>query len=295
MSTKHFLLVVFLICSSLGFAQSNLLNAKNPNQVNVKSEQQIKYDNDKPMEYGYVDDRDLLWGKTVYEIIDLNERINFPFYFPVDTLNVGSHRRSLYDVIIKNVKNGKIKDVYVDEYFTERKTLKQIEENLVKIDTTDLGIEQLNAGEEISEEYITKQNIKAYDVSDYKIKGIWYFDKRQGEMKYRILGIAPIVPDVYTLNSDVKDYVSLFWIFYPSIRDIMHEAKSFNPHNSASAFSFDHLFNSRRFNATIYKEENMLGDRKISDYIKEHALMQLLESDRIKEVIRDFEQDMWNY
>ena len=39
----------------------------------------------------------------------------------------------------------------------------------------------------------------------------------------------------------------------------------------------------------------MLGDRQIVDYIKDHSLMQLLESERIKEVIRDFEQDMWNY
>ena len=29
------------------------------------------------------------------------------------------------------------------------------------------------------------------DVIEYRIKGTWYFDKRQGEMKYRLLGIAP--------------------------------------------------------------------------------------------------------
>lgn len=294
MYNKLVVLLTFLAYVS-SFAQANLLNAKSPDKINVKTEQQIKSDFDKPMEYGYVDDRDLLWGKTVWEIIDLNERINFSFYFPVDTMNVGKHRRSLYDVLIKNIKSGDIKDVYSDSYFTERKTLKDIQASLTKIDTSDLGIEQLNAGEQISQEYIIKRDLAAADISDYRIKGIWYFDKRQGEMKYRILGLCPVAPDIYTIDSEEKDYVDLFWIFFPSARDVLHAEKSFNPQNSASSFSFDHLFNSRRFNATITKEENMLGDRQIQDYIKEDALMQLLESERIKEVIRDFEQDMWNY
>ena len=59
--------------------------------------------------------------------------------------------------------------------------------------------------------------------------------------------------------------------------------------------TFDHLLNSRRFNAVIYKEENVYGDRKIEEYMKENAQMQLLESERVKSKIRDFESDMWNY
>jgi hypothetical protein len=50
------------------------------------------------MAYGYVHDRDVLMGKTTWEIIDLSERINFSLYFPIDTANIGSDRRSLYDV-----------------------------------------------------------------------------------------------------------------------------------------------------------------------------------------------------
>jgi hypothetical protein len=61
------------------------------------------------------------------------------------------------------------------------------------------------------------------------------------------------------------------------------------------AFTFDHLLNARRFSGVIYQEENVYGDRLIKDYMKENAQMQLLESERVKEKIRDFEQDMWNY
>jgi hypothetical protein len=45
----------------------------------------------------------------------------------------------------------------------------------------------------------------------------------------------------------------------------------------------------------IYKEENVYGDRQIAEYMKDNSLNQLLESERIKEKIRNFEQDMWNY
>ena len=54
------------------------------------------------------------------------------------------------------------------------------------------------------------------------------------------------------------------------------------------------MLNSRRFNALIYKEENIYEDREINKYIQKDALKSLLESERIKSVIRDFEQDMWN-
>ncbi|MEP3384844.1 MAG: gliding motility protein GldN, partial [Flavobacteriaceae bacterium] len=59
--------------------------------------------------------------------------------------------------------------------------------------------------------------------------------------------------------------------------------------------TFDMLLNARRFNAVIYKEDNVHGDREIDDYVFDNALFQLLEAKRIKEVIRDREQDMWAY
>lgn len=45
----------------------------------------------------------------------------------------------------------------------------------------------------------------------------------------------------------------------------------------------------------IYREDNEFGDRDIKDYIVDNALFQLLEANRIKEAIRDKEQDMWSY
>jgi gliding motility associated protien GldN len=89
--------------------------------------------------------------------------------------------------------------------------------------------------------------------------------------------------------------VELFWVWYPGARQILHEAKVFNQRNSAQPISFDMLLNARRFNGVIYREDNVHGDRKVNDYVTDNALFQLLEAKRIKEVIRDREQDMWSY
>ncbi len=296
MNLKSVLLTVTTVFAvSTAFAQANILNAKSPEEIGVRTDEQKIVDNDKPLEYGYVDDRDVLYSKMTWEKIVLDERSNFPLYYPIDTNNIGKDRRSLYDVLMKNIKNGRIKNIYDDSYFTSKRTLKDIEDALVKVDTTELGIEQLNAGEELSAEYINKEEITAADIMEYHIKGLWYFDKRQAEMKYRLLAIAPVAPDVYTLDSDEPDLVPLFWVFFPDAREVLHEAKSFNNENSAIPFSFDHILNSRRFHGYIFKEENVQGDRQINEYVSENALMQLLESDRIKDKIRDFELDMWTY
>ena len=292
---NFFIVIVSLLGSFATFAQANLLNAKIPEEIGLKSTSQLSSDNDKPLEYGYVDDRDVLMGKTVWEIIDLNERINFPLYFPIDTANIGSDRRSLYDVLTKAIKNGELTEVYSDSYFNTKKSYKDIQASLTRIDTTDAGREQRNAGQTISPEYIVKQDLTAQDVSQYKIKGYWYFDKRQSELKYRLLGICPVTPDVYTMNSEEKDYIELFWVFFPAARDVLHESKAFNDKNSAMPISFDQILNSRRFNAVIYQEENVYGDRTIVSYMKDNAQNQLLESERVKEKIRDFEENMWNY
>ena len=157
----------------------------------------------------------------------------------------------------------------------------------------------MNSGEKnIPEEFIVKYEIKAADVEGYKVKGYWYFDKRQGELKIPSLGICPRVPDVYTLkgNADKREYVDLFWIYFPAARDVLHSAKAFNERNSAMPFTFDHLLNARRFSGVIYLEENVYGDREIKDYMKENSQMQLLESERVKKKkFCNFELDMWNY
>ena len=285
-----------LLVSGTSFGQTNILNAKSPDEIGAPTKAEITYGKNDPLEYGYVDERDVLWAKTTWEVIDLDERVNFPLYYPIDTNQIGGSRRSLYDVLVAGIKSGKIKNIYADSYFNDKRTLKDIQAALSKVDTTDLGIEQYNAGESIDPQYISRRDISSADIAEYHIRGYWYFDKRQAELKYRLLGIAPVAPDVNFIDEGGADaLVELFWVWFPGAREVLNEAYAFNPENSSNSFSFDHLLNARRFNATIYAEDNVQGDRQVNDYISNNAFMQLLESERIKEQIRNFEQDMWNY
>ena len=122
---------------------------------------------------------------------------------------------------------------------------------------------------------------------------MWYFDKRRGELMYRLLGIMPIGEDLKNLDGDEEKKTNLFWIWYPSIREILHKELVFNDTSNANQISFDQLLLSRRFSSYIYKEDNIYGDRSISQY-KNKGLESILESERIKKEILDFEQDLWN-
>ena len=329
MKNKSLLIVIAVVAGSFSsFAQSNLLNAKTPSEIGKKSPAQLISDNDKPLAYGYVHDRDVLNAKTTWEVIDLDERINFPLYYPIDTANIGRDRRSLYHVLIDGIKAGKITEVYSDSYFNTKKTLKDMESSFTFTDTLQAGLDEINnfyddykpksvpevvkkdkkgkvisvtpatvipATKVLDPQYINKKELTAQDIDSYRIKGYWYFDSRQSELKYRILGICPMAPEAREIGKEAPDVIELFWVYYPSIRTILHEAKSFNDKNSSMPMAFDQIFNSRHFNAVIYKEENVYGDREIAQYVKDNAQMELLESERVKEKIRNFEHDMWAY
>ena len=297
MNWRGFLAICAIVLATNANAQANLLNATIPEEVGVKTVEQMAADNDKPLPYGYIDDRDILWSKVVWEYIDLNEKINLPFYYPVDTNNISSSRRSLYDTLLRGIKNGEIVDVYDDSYFENKLTLNDIRGRMSRIDTSDAGIELLNAGETLTDEYIDRRDLTAGDISGLKIKGVWYFDKRQGELKYRLLGVAPVAPDVNFIDAEggEDELIELFWVWYPGAREVTHNMKVFNRRNSAFPLSYDHLLNARRFVASIYREENIYGNRDVAEYIKGNALFQVLEADRLKDNIRNRELDMWNY
>ncbi|WBX78476.1 gliding motility protein GldN [Tenacibaculum ovolyticum] len=283
----RFYMVLFALATiSSASAQANLLNSKKVEDIGFKSEAQIISEDDKPLPYGYISDRDVLWSKVVWEYVDLNQKINLPYYYPIDTTNAGLTRRSLFDTLLKGIQKGEIKEVYSDSYFTTKIGMEQIKQ---------LTFNERDDGYGNMDPY----SVQSADIKGYLIKGLWYFDKRGGELKYRMLALAPMGPDVQTLGveeiDDKEAVYELFWVFFPDARKTLHSSKVFNPINSAQPLSYDNLLNARRFTSTIMKEENIYGDRSIKDYVRGNSLFQLLEADRVKEGIRDREMDMWNY
>lgn len=279
-------------------ADFGVLNAKTPKDIGQVPEKYQDINNDKPIPYGYINERDILWSKVVWEHIDLNEKMNMPLYYPIDSTFINSSRKSLFYTLLKGIKAGKINEVYDDSFFKSKLTTKDIEQKLTRIDTSDYAYELLNEGETDIKDYVDEITLSSEDIDGYRIKGIWYFDKRHGELKYRLLAIAPMAPDVQLYGREGfenEESLPLFWIFYPSAREVLHKAYAFNEVNHRSPISFDDILNSRRFTSLIIREENLYGNRSIADYIQGNALFQIMESERIREHIRNRELDMWNY
>ena len=293
-------LILAIIGSNKISAQSNLLNAKVPQEVGINFEQSSANET-KPVQYGYVDDRDILWSKTIWEIIDLDERINFPYYYPsVNNGYLSSDRQSLFRVLMDNIQEGNITEIYETDYFNEKLTYEDLKVKLEDRKITEEARQKLNSGiimeDELTDDDYDVYIIDSFKVVQYFIKGTWYFNKRLGELRYRLLGIAPGAQDVSTLSesSEDPDILPLFWVWFPDARETLNKHRVFNTRNSSKSITFDMMLNSRHFNSSIYKEENVYEDREVKEYIYEDALRQLIESERIKSVIRDFEQDMWN-
>ena len=277
---KNLITLICFLFSVNSFSQANILNATTPSEIGIQNFDQKQSDNDSFLEFDYIDERDILWSKIVYEKIDLNEKLNFPLLFPVNDETYAKNRKSLWRILKENIINKRITELYFDrnDNFKDKMSFKDV-------------LEVVSFTELINGVQTSAEELKSIDISGYRIKGMWYFDKRQGEMKYRLLGLMPIGKNLK--DDDGKNNTDLFWIWYPSIRKILHEEKVFNDKNNASSISFDQLLVSRRFSSFIYKEDNVYGDRSIKEY-KIPGLESILESQRIKKEILDFEQDMWN-
>jgi len=477
---------------------SNILNATNPEDIGYRTGTQVQEDKDNPLEYGYVNDKDILWSTTVWEIIDLDQRVNYPLLFPVDTSVVGDERRPMlwwlkqeiekfnipvYDAentesegeFIEMLPNDRVENVFkrriistegkdkqkrAQEVIEERisvqydkynfnpyeEEISEEQKQILAADSTFKPIfpytiknftgyteivdevfsyaqflgftnpegavrvvqpqgipEELNQTaineysavlrEILDTEFFVEdvdfyyKNLEFRDLKQWLIKGIWYFDKKYSELIYRPIGLAPVATSLdddgvekptavddprvvtgggegvdsdgdglsdeeegfqetnpqiadtdgdgvsdgieFNLNMDPKEaspedlkqyedalaefieyqnsksnnsdtaskekIVPLFWVYYPHARDILKKGQAFNNRNTSKYISFDDIINSRRFSSVIYKEENVYENREVKEYIKNNSFMRLLESERIKEKIRNFEHDMWSW
>jgi gliding motility associated protien GldN len=110
-------------------------------------------------------------------------------------------------------------------------------------------------------------------------------------MIVRILGIEPIL-DVYNDDGSYRGETGMFWIYYPDVRKTLAKHEVFNPDNDAIRSTWDDLFESRSFSSYIYKISNVY-DRRIQDYAT--GIDALLEADKIKNDLFNFEHDVWSF
>ena len=310
---KKIISTCLILVSGLAFSQT-ILNAKSPEEFRkLREENQTKVGDSvvstkvEPLKYGYIDEKDILKSLVVWEVIDLNDKVNQPIYRNSDGLV--NQNKSLFQVLYDAIMAGKITEVYDDEMFETKIAPEQIADRVRFESLSDAGIEKINEqGKPLTDaqkkEYTDTFEVKSDNVKLIKVKGMWYIDKRDSQMKYRLLGIAAMGQDPTTMGQVGPDgmpiinddaYIDLFWIFYPDAREILANSTVFNNRNLSSDITFDDILNARRFSSVIYKSGTGLGSGVISDYIPKNADQQMEEHDRIKDQILQMENDMWNY
>lgn len=311
---KKYISSLLVLVSGFAFSQS-ILNASSPEEFRQMRAENMRKVGDtvisnkvKPLEYGFVDEKDILKGMYVWEVIDMNDKINQPFYYDNPDGLLSKNTRSLYQVLLDAAMDGKIEEVYDDENFTTKLSMEGLQKKLESVRMDEEAIDILNSGRQLTEDekkrLIDHIRTTTDKVKVLKIMGMWFIDKRDGQMKYRPLGIAAMGPDptsIGRLDAEGKlmeganDLVDLFWVYYPKARDILANNYVFNRKNSAADMSFDDVINARRFSSVIYKSSSGLGDGTIKDYVPRNAEEQLEESDRIKAQILEMENELWNY
>ena len=152
-------------------------------------------------------------------------------------------------------------------------------------------IEILDPTDYTSQIKVIENDINFEDVKRFRIKEVWYFDENTSTMNVRILGLAPLI-EVYDDNDNFKFERPLFWVYYPECRELFAKQQVFNSFNDRALMTWDDLFEMRMFSSYIYKESNVRNDR-----IQEYAtgVDKLLEADKIKKELLNFEHDLWSY
>jgi gliding motility associated protien GldN len=249
--------------------------------------------NKKPIDYVYEREADIIWSKRVWRAIDLREKMNHPYYYPLDATG---KRASLFQVLKNGIYSGKITSVFTFDIFsyefgpplTLPEIGKALTEQLAMKDSLGNPVFDATGAPAFKPDTIRPDGIK-----QYYIKEDWFFDKQRSVMDVRIISIAPIIE----VNDPVQgkfSYKPLFWVYYPAIRNYLSQYNCYNPYNDAEWRTFDEAFSKRMFSSYSIMETNVYN-RAIASYLPGQGMEQLLESERIKDDIFKIEHDMWNF
>ena len=280
---KYTLLAIAVITLSMeGNAQvQNVLDGAYVKETNLTK---------RVIPYPYLREADVMYFRRIWQEMDLKQKINHPYYYPVDPIE---DRSNLFDVI----RDGLLIEGSLVAYSTgpvgdeDEFTIPLSPDSIRKILNP---IERIDEWDEFGEKIGFKEIITPIEsdkITRYRLKEDWIWDRQRSERYIRIIGIAPMIED-YDRDGDSMGYAPLFWLYYPECRYVFANADVFNLFNDAQRRTYEDLFQKRYFSSYIVKHSNVY-DRSIGEFAR--GMDALAESERIKEELFNLEHDLWHY
>jgi len=232
------------------------------------------------IEYEPLSEHDVMWQRRIWRVIDTREKMNQSFR---------NDERPFFNILKEMAESGDIR-VFRDEKFKEPMDNDDLAAMMNRIDTA-VVYDPETYEEQIK---ITENPLDPASIQRYRVKEVWFFDKKTSTVKVRILGIAPI-QDKYDENTGEFLYeIPMFWVYYPKARNYLAKERVITDFNDVTPMSWYDLFELRFFGSYIYAQSNSLGLR-LKDMYPDSEYDRLLASEKIKQELFNWEHDLWTY
>ncbi|SJZ34273.1 type IX secretion system protein PorN/GldN [Sediminibacterium ginsengisoli] len=248
----------------------------------------------KPLPYEHLREDDWHYSEMIWSEIDAREKMNQAFMYPGKDDNGVDQR--FFSILLSAIKNDSVVAFSAeggDDQFRTPLAYADISKMLKGSLDTQLVPNPNNPNIfDTAVIYDTKFAPNPDSIYTFRLKQQWIFDKEASRMFCRTIGIAPVAKIVLNGKSVSK---TLFWVYYPDIRQTLTKFLVYNPKSFASRMTWEDLFENRYYSSYIIKtSNNNPNDKFLSGMIKD-PLFRLLEGDNIKERLFNYEQDLWQY
>lgn len=249
-----------------------------------------------PLAYEDLREDDAVYRQKIWREIDTREKMNLPFRY---SANENSGNQRFISILFKAIQDGPDNGgvtVFnaVDDRFTTPMTIAEVAK-VISGGSVSVPIYDSLGVITGYKETVAEVNLDSF--YKFQIKEEVIFDKESSRLFWRILGIAP-VKNVITSTGLNLGETPLFWVYYPDMRPIFAKYEVYNGKNYGARMSWEELFESRMFYGRIIKSTlDNPYDQFLNQQmgLKDNSILQLLQGERIKNKIFDYEQNLWSY
>lgn len=231
---------------------------------------------------------DVMKSNRVHRVIDSREKMNKVMNWPRNPFS-----KIVYDAVTTGFGGPPI-PIYKNDSLLDPKTAEEVVDMFsYEMSTTiypyeddpDYGVDTI-----IRENLIPEESIFKYEIMED-----WVFDKQRSMYFPRIIAIAPMFK-MMVEGKELDRDSRLGWIKWEDLKKILINQELFNRHNDAMRLTYWDFFELRMFTSYIVKEMNAF-DNYIYNYeeYQDDALGSLLEAEKIKSRLFDWEHDLWEW